>query len=255
MLKYLYSILLGNLFFNSLMAQDRDSINSIIIPLSNSQLFANNYFQDQLLPKIVKTSGLLNGKEYSPNPNVLKEGTLFYKEDNWIKGAITYRGILYKNQYLKYDLLKDVVLTPSENFYIPLQLISEFVDSFTLENHRFIHFKPDKINRSNNENPTEGFYELIYDGISKILVKRSITIQMNTTDRSLEYIPRTIIRYFIYVNGIFQEFNNQNSLLKICKNQKKELIQFINKNKIKFKYDPELTMKALARQYDYLQNR
>ncbi len=220
-----------------------------------SQHFVENYFIDQVFPNNEMISGLYNGREYTPFPNKLKEGSIFFSVEKWNQGDIIYNGITYYHQYLKYDLLNDVLIIPYFDFENPIELVPEYIKEFHIENHCFINFNEVNYQTISAIGIKNGIYDMIYSGSSKILVKRSAFINSVPSGISIDYYPILKNHYFILKDGIYRAFSNLNSLLNILKNNKKILKKFLQNSQIKYNYNPEETMVTIAKENDQLKNK
>ena len=111
--------------------------------------------------------GLYRGKRYREYSYLLAEGHPFFGDGKMHKGAALYDGILYENLMLWYDMVKDQVVITSPFGAYKVYLISSQVDSFSIEDHRFIRLK-DSLNPTA---PRNGFYEQLYKGRISLLKK------------------------------------------------------------------------------------
>ena len=108
-----------------------------------------------------ENSGVIAGN-YRPVSRVTKNSHQFYLTDNWAASTIQYRGQVYNNIFLLYDIYKDLLYMrhPTNYFYHgqAIELIQEEVKSFEFMGHHFefvdepiLIFRP-------------GFYDIIYKG-------------------------------------------------------------------------------------------
>ena len=98
---------------------------------------------------------LYRGGQYAEYTFLIAKGHPYFDIDSMIIGTVSYNGILYENVPLKYDIVKDALLTDDPYDYYKISLISEQISRFTIGQHVFIRLT-DSINRTA---PRVGFYE------------------------------------------------------------------------------------------------
>ena len=195
-------------------------------------------------------SQLYNGKEYvAIKKNMPEVGTMFFLSEEWEEGAVHYDGVLYERVSMRYDQLHDKLVIEHKG-YSEIELISEKIKHFDLLHHTFVRIDPNPTMKSII---SPGFYDLIYDGQSKVLVKR-----LKVAEERVETQTSMILTYkeknsvFIFKGGRYHMVNNKSSVLKIFEDQKSALKKFISKNHIKYKKNKEGALIQIAREYDDL---
>jgi hypothetical protein len=191
-------------------------------------------------------SGLYNGAFYVEYPFHFKQGTPFFISSQLDTGSVLYDDILYKNILLQYDNLKDVVIA-NDNGYL-IQLNNQKITEFTLTGHRFV--RREKKDTSNSV-VTTGFYEVLYNGNIIILKK---TIKNIREDLSNGHdIERTIASsdyYFIQAKSAIYPIKNIKDLALILSDKKKEIQQWIKKNKPDFRMQKENVLLQIVAYYE-----
>jgi hypothetical protein len=205
---------------------------------------------------IGQESRLYNGAEYMLYDRTIKGLPLFpLNAEGWESGIVNYDGIIYKDVPMKYDIYRDVVAVLLYNKFSQYTLLSERVHDFSLSGHHFVRVNADTLNANDHSGISTGFYDQLYGGKIEILAKRVKTIQNSTNvTATLEtyFIERN--EYYIRKGNIYYSISGQSSLLKVLKDKKQLLQQYIRDNKIKFRRDPEGAMANIASYYDHLSN-
>ena len=237
----------------------------IIIPFINGLLFfcfkANAQYNesDSMLYKKAKEyavslyhenikneSGLYNGSQYVVYAQTIQDGIPFFEITQPSSGNVTYWGVEYKNVPLLYDILKGEIITivPSTNYLIKLN--TEKVSSFEVLNHKFIRIAKD----SSNKNIKTGFYDVLYDGQTAVYKKEIKTLNEDLSSGKLRTFILDENAFFIKKNNVFFTVSNKSSLLDILKDKKKEVQEFIRKNKLKIRKDKDNALPKIAAFYD-----
>ena len=237
----------------------------IIIPFINGLLFfcfkANAQYNesDSMLYKKAKEyavslyhenikneSGLYNGSQYVVYAQTIQDGIPFFEITQPSNGNVTYWGVEYKNVPLLYDILKGEIITvvPSTNYLIKLN--TEKVSSFEVLNHKFIRIAKD----SSNKNIKTGFYDVLYDGQTTVYKKEIKTLNEDLSSGKLRTFILDENAFFIKKNNVFFTVSNKSSLLDILKDKKKEVQEFIRKNKLKIRKDKDNALPKIAAFYD-----
>jgi hypothetical protein len=190
-------------------------------------------------------TSLYSGSQYREPNRSNNDQHPFFDADDWVTGTVTYDGQFYEGVPLLYDITSDQVVT--ENYYNAdqISLAREKLDAFTIGRHSF-----EKL--SHNTLPRPGFYQVLYDGESKVIARRQKIIREKITGQTIEieFDPR--YRYFIFKNGAYFPVKSKASVLQVLQDEKPALKQFISKNKIRFKHMREAALHRVAAHYDTL---
>ena len=192
---------------------------------------------------------LYNGTEFTAAYRS-SAGHPFFEYSTPQKGDIFYDGILYPGVQLSYDLTRDEIIfvTPANNLNI--KLISQKVNWFNLQNHLFINIHED----SNSVNfRGTGFYELAYEGIYSVLVKRKKNLDQSSREETVsKFIQST--KYYVVKDNLYYIIDSKRSLLAVCKDKKTEVSKYMQKEKLDFKKDPGNTIIKAIDYYTQLKN-
>lgn len=205
---------------------------------------ALSFYHQSLFPE----TGLYNGPQYVEYAYTLTEGTPFF-EAAFSPGDIVYDNVLYKNVPMLYDLVKEqVVINDPHNIY-KISLLNKRISGFTLYNHHFVRLRADSTDKKIIET---GFYDELY--LSKDITlykktKKNVEENITSSQGLNRFIVQTINYYFKKENK-FYEVSSKKDVLKVLDDRKKDVHQFITKNKLKLRKDKENSLKRIAAFYD-----
>ncbi|MDN3550522.1 hypothetical protein [Mucilaginibacter aquaedulcis] len=218
---------------------------------TSTQQIALNHIKDVYNTAIGEQSRLYNGPEYDVYNPVIKGNANFLDKDDFVSGSVIYDGIFYKDVPIIYDINRNLVVARLYNKFSKYILLSERLQSFDILNHHFIHVRVDSLNT--NAGINDGFYDQVYKSGLEVLAKRSKSILSTSGTITLEtYFSATSHSFYLKKDNNYYGIGSQNALLNILKDKKKELLQYIKANKIKFKKTPEDAIVAIATRYDEL---
>jgi hypothetical protein len=150
---------------------------------------------------------------------------------------------------MRYDITKDELVVL--NFALPnkLNLVKQKVLEFNIENHHFIFLKPDSLNKEIRT----GFYDQLYHNKLSVLARRrKETIVKNNT--SLETKFAQADEYYLVKDGVIFPVKSQASVLKLLKDKKAGIQQYMRKNGIVFREEPEQAMVKMVAYYEQIGN-
>ncbi len=194
-------------------------------------------------------SHLLNGvayKEYIGHHD--DEGNPYFVSDDWVDGSLVYDGDAYAPVPIIYDLVQEKIVIEHPFAGIKLELINEKISSFDLSGHHFIRLESDTI----KESPVRtGFYDVLYNGTTKFLVKRQKAHKEQVVGREIKVQFPETDRLLLHVNGRYVQVKSKSSVLEAFADRKTELRKYMHKNKIRFR-NRESDITQLAAYYDEL---
>lgn len=222
----------------------KDSIN-------NKLLFTG--VEDRFYEDIGPQSRLFNGINYEFYDPAIKSNAYFLDNNAWNAGSIVYDGFLYKNVPMLYDIYADQLIIQAYHSALRIQLIKNRVQSFDLLGHHVIYHEQDPTNATS---PKTGFYDELYGGKVQLLAQRSKSIQHTSgVDISIESYFSPAIDYYLYKNGVYYPVSSKGSFLKVLKDKKSAIQQYLRSNNLKFKKQlKEETMTKAAAYYDQITN-
>jgi len=96
-----------------------------------------------------------------------------------------------------------------------------------------------------------GFYNLLYDGKTALYRKDSKIIKENSASvQGLNEYTVESREYFIKKDNQFYTIKNKKSLIVVLKNKKKEILQFIKKDKLNLRKDKNDALITIVAYYD-----
>lgn len=196
------------------------------------------------------SQNLYNGRQYFVYDARMEEHQ-FYKQRRWLTGMVLYDGQQFDSIPMLYDLFKDeVVIRHFNGDHILLQTVK--VDSFIVDNHYFARLEAGK---DINSQMRTGFYDVIYAGKSRTIMRRTKQRQEKIVDkRVIAYYPE---KNFFYVlkDGRYHSIHSKKSALALFPEYKRELRRVLRENKIKYRKNRELAITKMVATYDELAKR
>lgn len=191
---------------------------------------------------------LYNGRDYLEPPRTDDQHP-FFATDDWTSGSLDFMGSAYNNVPLLYDLTADKLITELHHNGTPISLPSEKVTAFFLSDHTFKWLKKDSVNQGL---PVSGFYDIIYQGPSAVIVRREKNLQkpIHAGQVVIYYEEKT--RYYIRNNGKYFPIKSTASILNIFQDQKRALKEYLNENRKQIKTDREAAFVMMAKFHDTL---
>lgn len=185
---------------------------------------------------------LYNGSDYAEYQPTDDEHPYFLSDD-WVFGSVYYDGNLYEQTAMLYNIASDELIT--EHYYTSnlMRLVTSKIQYFTLGSRKFVPLK--------NESLTEGFYELLYNGTSKVYARHTKNIQESIEAMEIHREFEEKTRYYVFKDGNYIAIKNKKSILSVLGDKKRELNQFMNKSKIRFRKNREQYIVKAVEFYDH----
>lgn len=224
--------------------------------VDNDTVFLNEATRNAITlyeQEMLTQSHLINGAQYNRAQNIKAdpshpEQAHPYYVFEWLPGSVFYDGDWYNASFL-YDLEKDNLIMINTFLQKQLLLVKEKVDEFTLGDHRFVKLNVEK-------STGEGFYEILYDGNTKVYLKRSKTLERvvgQNVEIPYRYMETT--NYFIMKGTVYHSVNSKRSVLKVLSEQESEIKKFLRLRSQSFKENRIYLISEMARLYDQLQTK
>ena len=191
--------------------------------------------------------------------NHLATGNPYFLSDQIQTGNIFYDDTYYRDVLMLYDLVQDNVviaqytddkdnISPEYRGVLRMNLVKSKIGWFTMPGHEFVLLNAD----SSSIGMPPGFYERMYNGKTKLFVKRTKVyveeIKGNELDRRFDLSTL----YYVQTNGKYYDIRSKKTLLRVLKDQKKDLGSFIRANKKRFRKNKEALIFETTRYYDQL---
>ena len=195
-------------------------------------------------------SGLYNGPMYTGYPFRFESGTPFFDNNSLDTGSILYDGIGYEQIPLLYENLKDLVIVMDNGYFI--QLNSKKIKAFSIPGHRFIRLDE---NEKSLKGIRPGFYELLYNRQFSVLKK---TVKQIMDDLSGDNVVQKLINqsdnYYIRKDSALYDIRGKKDLYALFPEKKKELQQFVKKNKLNFSDDRGSALVSIVAFYEKIRS-
>lgn len=206
---------------------------SIIFNLSIScqekNIVKNNYFSKNTSLPI--HNGLIHlNYDYTIN----NDNHRYFDKKELTKGSIKYNNEFYDDLMLKYDILNDkLILDPKNQIskHILIELISENINEFKLDNKTFKYYKLENSNYN-------GFFEVLYEKENQsLLTKHSKHSKQIYLENKvvLEYFYKC--EFYIKIDNKIHKISNKKDLLNLFSNKKDFIEEYYEKNKVMLKFE------------------
>ncbi len=195
-------------------------------------------------------SRLFNGSLYPGFDLTFQTGSAYFLTDKATKGSVVYDNIPYPNLSIFYEDYRQYLVVMDQAYQ--LKLVNERVSSFTLAGHHFIYMFLDSLDKGL---PSEGFYELLYSGKSKLLKYTSKKVReiLTVSEGLRRYMDETNDYYMWRLNS-YIPVNSKRELLNIMYDHKKDIQRFIRKNDLDLKNDKDNALAQVAAYFDKIAN-
>jgi hypothetical protein len=133
---------------------------------------------------------------------------------------------------LKYDISSDYVIylvqKPLNTF--PVCLNREEIKDFMINGHRFTYMN--QFTDSDADGTKPGYYEILYDGKTRLIVRWEKAKEPNRFTLETEYLQETY--FFLRMKGHYIYVRNQKSFIDSFAEYKKEIRTYMKKNNVRF---------------------
>ena len=215
------------------------------LPLDTTFLTSARTNQVKLYNDLIQgQTRLNNGSEYRDYLSHNEEHP-YFGVDDWAYGTIIYDEETYQNVPMFYDLSRDKVISEHSLNGAKLELISEKISLFTLGPHTFVRLAADEA-----KTITSGFHELLYDGKTKVYVRREKSLQQKVESNDIIFNFDEKNRIYIKKDGVYYPVKTKNSVLEVFNDRKQEIRAFMKKNGRINKNDRENAIAKVAAFYD-----
>jgi len=219
---YLYLLIISVFFFNS---SQHLSAQNIILPNDKTNFLST---QKASLEDTISIRSKINfpyiiGYNYSPYTNEINNP--YFKENKWLKGSLVFNGKSYNIDGLKYDIMIDNLIILFNNNDMSINYIAldeNFITEFTLQNSKFRFFN--NLKNSSDKKINAGYFEVVYDGKLKFLVRSEKYKTLN------DYTLST--QMFLLKDGVIINVNNMGKLTNLLKDKEKLVKDFIINNSL-----------------------
>lgn len=200
-----------------------------------------------------ENTGLYDGFQYVNRDvgRIQDNKHAFFTTDEVLVGSVVYNDQPYYDVSMKYNLETDkLIVTSNDNssWTFVLQLSSDKIKEFTIDNRRFI-------NRDvpvSNTSVESGFYEVLVEGTNFIFLKKHKKtrkkILKDTQDGRLFYEFLDKNKYLLFANESYSNIKTKRDIIKIYPSLKKEIKQFYGNHYRLKKQQPDTFMQKLFKE-------
>lgn len=198
---------------------------------------------------------LLYSKIYEP-AYINAEGHSFLGENKFYECNFSYKGKLYTNQYVKYDIFKQrLILFNKNDKNLPgfLELNTYYIDSlrFDLEGKNYL-YKP--FVEFDDILPEDiAVFRVIYDGKVKFLSSDSKSLQELGYEGKRDLFIQNTDYYMIRENEL-HKIKNRRDIINLTSDKKQKIKQYIKDNNLKIKLSNISDIIILIEFYEELTN-
>jgi hypothetical protein len=212
-----------------------------------------NYLNSLYLRRVDISDELINGREYIPYYYGSNIKPLLF-DGKKRSGSLVFKGRRYNNLFLEYDTYRDDVIYSDslkfiEDKFFRIALNKDHVNGFSLifkdDSLTFLHLTPG-ISRS--VNLEQGFYEVVYDGKIKCLIKHQSLIIVKD---GLDEYSYTAIKYF-KAGNTYVKVKSGEAFIKLFGSESDAVRKFMKTNKIHFRSAGKHEIAEVLRYYDSL---
>jgi hypothetical protein len=205
---------------------------------------ASQYQQSLYDASIRGQSRLYNGTEYHDYLSQDEEHP-YFNVDDWQYGYVYYDDVRYDSVAMFYDLSRDQVITEHLLTGAKIELIAKKITSFEINGHVF-----ERLYRDSSHVIAEGFYERLYNGRTKVYVKRTKNLSSRASGNELIYTFEEHNRVYLLKDNHYYPVKTKKSVLQVFADKKSELKSMMKEEKLKFKFDREHAIVRMAQTYD-----
>ena len=194
-----------------------------------------------------QSQNLYNGRLYYVYDARMEEHQ-FFGDRKWQKGTVLYDGQRFDSIPMIYDINRDELIIKHFNGDA-LLLQSEKVEYFSKENHSFRRFESGK---EINDQMRTGFYDILYEGKSKVLVRRTKQRQEKIVEKKVIALFPEKDFYYIHKDDRYYPVRSKKSVLGLFPDRKKELRKALREEKIKYRKNRDAAITTIVVAYDSL---
>jgi len=202
---------------------------------------ADSYPVDFYKQKLGPSAKIFNGREYKPYRAARDETPYLFLQ--WTIADLEYDGQLYGPVPILFDLSSSAVVINYRGGF--LQLVKEKLSQFTVKGRKFVFLHPAGL--------SAGFYELLYDGNSKVYSLRQKQFKERITGMEIIREFEEQVRFYVMIANELHSIKSKKDLLELFPNQIQAVKTYIRKNNLRFKKHFESDLIAVSMYCDRLE--
>jgi hypothetical protein len=172
----------------------------------------------------------------------------YFLTAEWTFESVRFEGEKFDNVPLLYDIIADLLITESVTGNTQA-LPRDRVDNFSIQGHFF-----ERVENKDFQNslPRSGFFEVLYNGKTKVLCLRQKQLQEKADNNKIEMDFYEKWKYFVLRDGRYFQVKSKSSIIKLLADRKAELRSFVKRNNHLLTKNPDVALPAITREYDSL---
>ncbi|WP_192579216.1 hypothetical protein [Dyadobacter aurulentus] len=194
-----------------------------------------------------QSQNLYNGRQYYVY-DARSEEHQFFNDRKWRKGVVRYDEQQFDSIPMIYDIFRDELVVKHFNGD-HLLLQSEKVDFFMLDDHNFVRMESGK---DINPQMRTGFYDILYDGKSRTIVRRAKQRQEKIVDKRVIALYPQKSFFYILKDGKYHASQTKKAVLNLFPEHKKELRKALRDGKLRFRKQKDLAIAKMVSIHDEL---
>lgn len=186
------------------------------------------------------TASYYNGKEYTIQ-EFRPQGHQFFESMDWLSASLTYAGNRYNNLPLLYDIHRELFILRNHDGLHRIIPDQSLIEDVKIGTHTFIRIK---------QGLKPGFYELVYDGKTKVLCKRTKDRTEDLSQQRVQIIYTPHDYFYLLKGDQYIPVKNKKSILTALSDRKKELRKYART--LNFREDRDTAIRQIVAYYDQI---
>jgi len=190
---------------------------------------------------------IYSGKEEQTYPTNISNHP-YYVSDQYQQGTLSFDGVEYHGVSMRLNVASEELIVSLPGRFFNVIVPRDRLDYAILNSYPLFY---NGYAVKENSLP-EGYFLLIHKGNNSVLRRETAFLSEQITGRSLNRFFAKKVRYYIYKDGQYHSVDSKGALLKLFKNQKKELNRFIKQQNLNFRNSTEYAIVSVVEYYEKL---
>jgi hypothetical protein len=185
-------------------------------------------------------AAIYTGKEGYKYPRYILNHP-YWEDGNYREGTLSYDGIVYPHVWIRWDQYRDELLLRSPDRRFEVVAPAGRLDYALIPPYHIAWLDG-------------GYYIRLYEGAYPVWKRETkhLTQSENRFAGVVDTYFEARMQFYVYKDGAYHPVGSQASLLKLFQAKKKELKQYIRRQKLNFKKAPDAAIVDLVRYYERL---
>lgn len=167
----------------------------------------------------------------------------FFETNEWRTGSVFYDGQQFGPAPFLYDIFLDQVVVRQVIRNNVIRLQSEKIGSFTIGEKRFVRLPK-------TEAMQEGFYEILHEGPTRILVRRRKHREEKIESMKVEVYYRQTNSCYALKDGQYHPIRSKRDILRLFPDQKSAIRKELRNHDLIFRKNREESLQTIAHLLD-----